>query len=169
MTEVAEERRGASRGDRATHEAESGTEVEESGTDAEDRGGAEQRHERERDPGKPESTFGAVARDMAVGALLGAAVGAAWRLARTLQPEGAEALKANVAGAAKEVGAAAGSAVRDVVASKPVNELISARGADGRRAEMMRSTLKEAVAAAGDAAKGVLESKGAGGSARREE
>ena len=127
------------------------------------------RSEGERRDEEREYTLAGVVRDMAVGALVGALVGAAWRVARTFQPEGADAVKTNVTGAAREIGAAAGAAVREVVASKPVNELIAAKGEDGKRAELMKSTLKEAVAAAGDAAKGVLESKGGGRSPRRDD
>jgi hypothetical protein len=103
---------------------------------------------------------GEVLRDMGVGALVGAVVGAAWRVARTVQPEGAEAVKGSITGAAREMASAAGNAVGDVLASKPVNQLLPTKIENGKRAEVMKSTLKEAVAAAGDAAKGVLESKG---------
>lgn len=107
--------------------------------------------------------FRDVLKDMAVGAVAGAVLGAAWRLARTLQPEGADALKTRGAETARQIGGAAGTAVRDVLASKPMNELLPGRGEDGKRADVMKSTLKEAVAAAGDAAKGVLEGKRSGG------
>ncbi len=116
-----------------------------------------------------ESAFAGIARDMAVGALAGAIVGGALRVARTLQPERADEVKANVTAAAREVAAAAGTAVRDVVTSKPVNELMQATGGDGDRTEFVKSTLRDAVAAAGDAARGVLESKGGGGGTARDE
>lgn len=114
------------------------------------------------------SALAPVVRDMAVGAVAGAVLGAAWRLARAVQPERIETATASVTEAAKEIGTAAGAAVRDVLASKPIQEVLSARGEDGKGADLMKSTLKEAAAAAGDAAKGVLESKGAG-RGRREE
>jgi len=106
---------------------------------------------------------GDVVRDMGVGALVGALVGAAWRVIRTVQPDSANAVKRSVTGAAREMATAAGNAVGDVLASKPVNQLLPTKMENGKRAEVMKSTLKEAVVAAGDAAKGVLESKSSGG------
>jgi len=113
--------------------------------------------------GKRETpSAGEVVRDMGVGAFVGAVVGAAWRIVRTMQPDSAEAVKRSVTGSAREMATAAGNAVGDVLASKPVNQLLPTKIENGKRAEVMKSTLKEAVVAAGDAAKGVLESKGGG-------
>lgn len=142
------------------------TQVDEGADPGHESGGA---GEREGSEQQSESPRAGVARDMAVGAFVGAMAGAAWRVARTLQPERLDAVKANVTEVGKEIGAAAGGAVREVLASRPINELISARGDDGKRAEIAKSMLSDAVAAAGDAAKGVLESKGAGSSSQREE
>ena len=134
--------------------------------DETERAPAPQREERSAKEGG--SALAPVVRDMAVGAVAGAVLGAAWRVVRAVQPDRMETAKASVIGAAKEIGAAAGAAVRDVLASKPIHEVLSGKGEDGKGADLMKSTLKEAAAAAGDAAKGVLESKGAG-RARREE
>ncbi len=144
--------------------------VDEQGSAAERAAGRRPTPERSDSSGRSraarESAFAGVARDMAIGALAGAVIGGAWRMARTLQPESAEAAKANVTEAAREIGVAAAVAVRDVLTSKPVNELMMVKSGDGDRTEVVKTTLRDAVAAAGDAARGVLESKG-GGSAGR--
>ena len=106
--------------------------------------------------------FGELARDMGIGALAGAALGAVWRVAQLVQPERTEGLKKSAAGAAREIASAAGTAAGNVVTSRPVNELLPTRLENGKRAEMVKSALKEAVAAAGDAAKDILEAKGKG-------
>ncbi|MBD0328590.1 MAG: hypothetical protein ICV64_00580 [Thermoleophilia bacterium] len=106
--------------------------------------------------------MGELARDMGIGALAGAALGAVWRVAQVVQPERTEALKKSAGGAAREIASAAGAAAGNVVTSRPVNELLPTKLENGKRAEMMKSALKEAVAAAGDAAKDILEAKGKG-------
>lgn len=105
-----------------------------------------------------------LARDMGIAAVAGAALGAVWRVAQLVQPERADALKKSAVGAAREIASAAGAAAGNVVTSRPVNELLPTRLENGKRAEMVKSALKEAVAAAGDAAKDILEAKGKGGS-----
>ena len=142
----------------------SGKELEKSSQDVGAKGTDQSKGAQREKPGA-----GEVVRDMGLGALIGAAVGAVWRVARTVQPDSADAVKRSVAGAAREMATAAGNAVGDVLASKPVNQLLPTKMENGKRAEMMKSTLKEAVVAAGDAAKGVLESKGGGKSGDGEE
>lgn len=98
------------------------------------------------------------ARGALGGAVVGAALGGSAAVAKAVRPERVESVKDAVVQAGREVASAAAKAARDVLASKPVSDLLlAAKGPNGNRSEAMKQAAKEVgVAAAGAAREAIV-------------